>query len=291
MNQSKSLKELLFKDELIVAPGAYDCISAKLIEQAGFLVVYMTGGGTAASRLGVPDYGLITMTEMVENAANIADAVQIPVIADADTGFGNELNVIRTVHKYEKSGVAAIHIEDQIFPKKCGHLGNKEIVNRDEFLSKIRAAVNERQNKEFVIIARTDSRAVVNLDEAVERMNAALELGADIAMIEAPETIEEIREIPSRVKGPCLLGMVLGGKTPTINPPDVQKFGYKIMLVPNLLIIAMAVTCDMVLKNLKEKNELPVAQGNLSIKESFRRMGSDKWEQLQLTYAPHQNKV
>src|SRR5919108_5234753 len=187
MTQAARFRELLRRDGLIVAPGAYDCITAKLIEQAGFDAVYMTGAGTAAS-LGYPDFGLVTMSEMVANAGRIASAVDIPVIADADTGYGNELNVFRTVREFERNGVAGIHIEDQEFPKKCGHLEGKQIVPREDYLAKIRGAVGARGDRDFMIIARTDSRAVAGLGEAVARANAALVAGADMAFVEAPQT-------------------------------------------------------------------------------------------------------
>src|SRR3954452_20632578 len=173
MSQARRLRELLARDGMIVAPGAYDCITAKLIQQAGFDAVYMTGAGTAAT-LGYPDYGLVTLTEMVDNAGRIASAVApLPVIADADTGYGNELNATRTVREYEARGVAGIHIEDQVFPKKCGHLDNKEVIARDDYIAKIRAAAEARRTKDFLVIARTDARAVIGFEEAVRRMNEA----------------------------------------------------------------------------------------------------------------------
>src|SRR5947199_568933 len=202
MTRAAKLRQLL-KQDMIVAPGAYDCISARTIEQAGFSAVYMTGAGTAAT-LGYPDYGLLSMSEMAENAGRLAAAVGVPVIADADTGYGNELNVTRTVREYERAGVAAIHLEDQEFPKRCGHLDDKRIVERGAFLAKIRAAVAARRDPDFMIIARTDARAVVGFDEAVSRANESLSAGADMAFVEAPQTVEEIAAIPERVNGPCL---------------------------------------------------------------------------------------
>src|SRR5260370_12962725 len=173
MIQAARMRELLRRDGMVVAPGAYDCITARLVERAGFGCVYMTGAGTAA-RLGFPDLGLVTMSEMVANAGRIAAAVSLPVIAGADTGYGNELNVVRTVREYESAGVAGIHIEDQGFPKKCGHLENKEIVPREDWLAKIRAAESARRSPDFLVIARTDSRAVAGFDEAILRANAPL---------------------------------------------------------------------------------------------------------------------
>ena len=172
MTWAARFRDLMHQDSMVVAPGAYDCITAKLIEQAGFAAVYMTGAGTAAS-LGYPDFGLVTMSEMVANARRIAAAVELPVIADADTGYGNELNVFRTVREFERSGIAGIHIEDQQFPKKCGHLDDKQIIPREDYLAKIRAAVAARRDPSFMIIARTDSRAVAGFEEAIIRANAA----------------------------------------------------------------------------------------------------------------------
>ena len=191
MSQAGRFRELLQRDGMVVAPGAYDCITAKLIAQAGFDAVYMTGAGTAAT-LGYPDFGLVTMSEMVANAGRIAAAVDLPVIADADTGYGNELNVIRTVREYERAGVAGIHIEDQGFPKKCGHLDDKQIIPREDWLAKIRAAAASRHDRDFLIIARTDARAVAGFDEAVARANAALAAGAEMAFVEAPQTLEDV---------------------------------------------------------------------------------------------------
>src|SRR4029077_1790769 len=209
---------------MVVAPGAYDCITARLIERAGFDVVYMTGAGTAAT-LGYPDFGLVTMSEMVGNAARIAAAVGLPVIADADTGYGNELNVVRTVREYEVARVAGIHIEDQGFPKKCGHLDDKEIVPCEDWLAKIRAAASARRDPDFLVIARTDARAVLGFDEAVARGNAALGAGADMVFLEAPQTMEEVAAVPRLVEGPCLLNVVKGGKTPDLDLREPEASG------------------------------------------------------------------
>ena len=216
-----SLREQLAAPGMVIAPGAYDGIGARLIEQAGFSAVYMTGAGTSAAR-GYPDFGLLDMGEMVANAAAMAHAINVPLIADADTGYGNELNVTRTVREYELRGVAAIHIEDQVAPKRCGHLDGKEVVSRDEFVSKIRAAVDARQTKEFLIIARTDSRAMMSMDEAIWRGNAALEAGADMVFVEATQTLEEVAAVPKNVRGPCLLNVVPGGRTPIFDLREAE---------------------------------------------------------------------
>jgi 2-methylisocitrate lyase-like PEP mutase family enzyme len=275
------LRALLKQDGMIVAPGAYDCISARVIAQAGFPAVYMTGAGTAAM-LGYPDFGLVTMSEMAENAGRLAAAVTVPVIADADTGYGNELNVTRTVREYEKRGVAGLHIEDQGFPKKCGHLDDKTVIPLDEYIAKVRAAVAARSNPDFFLIARTDSRAVIGFEEAVRRMNAALAAGADMAFLEAPQTPEEVAAVPRLVKGPCLLNVVSGGKTPVLDLDHAQKLGFKLAILPGLLFQTAVPAFDAVLAEVKATHRHPDMK--VSIKEKFRRMGSDEWDALRTRF-------
>jgi 2-methylisocitrate lyase-like PEP mutase family enzyme len=243
VTQASRFRDLLRQPGMIVAPGAYDGLTAMLVAQAGFSAVYMTGAGTSVAH-GYPDFGLLTATEMVANAARMARAVDIPLIADADTGYGNELNVVRTVRDYEQAGVAGIHIEDQVSPKRCGHLDDKEIVPREDWLAKICAAVSARRDPDFLVIARTDSRAVVDFDEAIGRANAAIEAGADMAFVEAPRSIEEIAAIPKRVHGPCLLNVVWGGKTPAMDLRDAEALGYKLAILPGLLFKAAIGACD-----------------------------------------------
>src|SRR5215216_6715244 len=256
MNRGRQFRDVLQRDGLVIAPGAYDCITARCIAQAGFDAVYMTGAGTAAT-LGYPDYGLVTMSEMADNAGRIAAAVDVPVIADADTGYGNELNATRTVREYEQRGIAGLHIEDQGFPKKCGHLDNKTIVPRDEYLAKIRAAVAARRDPDFFIIARTDSRAVLGFDEAVARANAALAAGADMAFVEAPQTLEEVAAVPRLVQGPCLLNVVRGGKTPDLDLGEAERMGYKLAIVPGLLIKNVVGICEQMLSELAATRRHP----------------------------------
>ncbi len=277
MSRASKLRAMLKQDGMIVAPGAYDCITARTIAQAGFSAVYMTGAGTAAT-LGYPDYGLVTMSEMADNAGRIAAAVDVPVIADADTGYGNELNATRTVREYERRGVAGLHIEDQGFPKKCGHLDNKVIVPLDEYLAKVRAAVAARQNPDFLIIARTDSRAVLGLEEAIRRANAALAAGADMAFVEAPQTVEEVATVPKLVKGPCLFNNVWRGKSPDIAFDDAQRMGYKVTIVPGMLFKAVIGVCDATLKELKAQGRHPVLDTNMTVRDAFRRVGADEWD-------------
>ncbi|MGC2203278.1 MAG: isocitrate lyase/PEP mutase family protein [Stellaceae bacterium] len=283
MTQASRFRELLRRDGMIVAPGAYDCITAKLIEQAGFAAVYMTGAGTAAS-LGYPDFGLVTMSEMTANAARIAGAVDAPVIADADTGYGNELNVFRTVREFERSGVAGIHIEDQEFPKKCGHLEGKQVIPREDYAAKIRAAVAARRDKDFLIIARTDSRAVAGLEEAIARANEALAAGADMAFVEAPQTRDEVAAVPRLVQGPCLLNVVHGGKTPDLDLREAETMGYKLAIVPGLLIKSVVGICDQMLAELKAGHRHPRPVKELTVPEMFRRFGADEWDALRTRF-------
>jgi 2-methylisocitrate lyase-like PEP mutase family enzyme len=284
MSRGRQFRELLRRGGMTVAPGAYDCITARSIAQAGFNAVYMTGAGTAAT-LGYPDYGLVTMSEMADNAGRIAAAVDVPVIADADTGYGNELNATRTVREYERRGVAGLHIEDQGFPKKCGHLDNKVIVPLDEYLAKIRAAVAARHDPDFVIIARTDSRAALGLDEAVRRANAALAAGADMAFVEAPQTLEEVAAVPRLVNGPCLLNVVWRGKTPEVALGDAERMGYRLAIVPGLLFKAVMGVCDAMLAELQRSGRHPVPVHSMTVREAFRRVGADEWDAVSARFA------
>jgi len=285
MTKANQLRELLRGDGLTTAPGAYDCITARMIEQAGFSAVYMTGAGTAAM-LGYPDYGLVTMSEMVDNAGRIAAAVSVPVIADADTGYGNELNVVRAVREYEQRGVAGIHIEDQGFPKKCGHLENKVVIHPDDYVAKIRAAVSAKHDRDFLIIARTDARAVIGFEEAIRRANAALDAGADMAFVEAPESTEEVAAVPRLVHGPCLLNMVWRGKTPDIALDEARAMGYKLAILPVLLFNAVVGVCDQVLGELQEKRRHPMPVADVAPKEFFRRMGAAEWDRISADRLP-----
>ena len=283
MSGASGLRALLRGEAMVIAPGAYDGLTAKLVAQAGFPAVYMTGAGTSVSH-GYPDFGLLTMSEMVENAARIVRSVDVPVIADADTGYGNELNVFRTVQEYERRGVAAIHIEDQVSPKKCGHLDDKEIVPRDDYIAKIRAAVAARRDGDFMIIARTDARAVAGLEEALARANASLAAGADMAFVEAPQTMEELAAVPKRVAGPCLLNVVRGGKTPEIDLRQAQEMGYRLAIVPGLLLKAVIGACDEMLAELKATHVHPVPRSDMTVREAFNRVGAEEWDALRTRF-------
>src|SRR5208283_3009249 len=230
--QAKKLRQLISQPGLIVAPGAYDAWSARLIEKAGFPVVYMTGYGVSASAIGQPDIGLLTMTEMVNVARNMVNAINIPLIADGDTGYGGILNVIRTVREYEQAGIAAIQMEDQVYPKRCGHMEGKQLVPVEEMITKLRAAVHARQSPDFIIIARTDARAVTGLQDAIARANAYAEVGADVIFLEAPESVEEMKVIAASIDRPLLANMVESGKTPFLDSNALLEIGYKIIIYP-----------------------------------------------------------
>lgn len=238
------LRKLLSRNEILVAPGAHDPLVAKIIEKEGFEAVYMTGYGTSASILGQPDVGLLTQTEMAYRAANIVEAVNIPVIADADTGYGNAINVQRTVRLYEKAGVACIQLEDQVAPKKCGHMLGREIISQEEMVGKIKAACDARVDEDLMIMARTDARTNYGIDAAIERGRAYEEAGADIIFIESPESVEEMKKITSSFRVPVLANMLEHGRTPLLSAKELETLGYDLVIfcVASTYVIAKAVT-------------------------------------------------
>jgi carboxyvinyl-carboxyphosphonate phosphorylmutase len=235
------LRKLLASGETILAPGAFDALSARLVEEAGFPAVYMTGFGTSAALLGRPDVGLLTMTEMADNAARIAACVDIPLIADADTGYGNPINVIRTVGAYEAAGAAGIHIEDQVAPKKCGHMDGKLVIPAAEMAQKVRAAVEARTDPDFVIIARTDARAVEGLDSALDRARQYRDAGADVLFVEAVTSEDEAAAVTRALPGvPLLFNWAEGGKTPPVSLERLRELGYRIVIFPISTLLASA---------------------------------------------------
>ena len=254
MRPTTRLRELLAGPEPIVAPGAYDALSARLIAQAGFLAVYMTGFGTAASVLGQPDVGLLTMSEMVSRAVALAAVVgDVPLIANADTGYGNPINVRRTIREYERAGVAALHIEDQVWPKKCGHMEGKQVIPMQEMVQKIHAAVEARQDPDFVIIARTDANAVNGFEDALLRGKAYREAGADVLFIEAPRSLAELRTIAQTFPDvPLLCNWAESGKTPPLSLPDIRALGFKLIIFPVSLLFAATSTMLKLLEVLKQ---------------------------------------
>jgi len=226
------LRDLLKNPEILIAPGAHNAFTARIIEQAGFQAVYLTGSGASMDLLGMPDLGFLTMTEMVAHARNIVQATRLPVVADADTGYGNALNVMRTISEYEKAGVAGVHIEDQVAPKRCGHFAGKEVISREEMAGKIEAALDARKDPDFLIIARTDARAVLGVQEAVERGKAYREAGADMIFVDAPESEEELRVIARSIPGPLMANLSEGGKTPLLSARELQEMGYRLVIYP-----------------------------------------------------------
>ena len=235
----RGLRERFEAGEMVLAPGCYDALGARLIEEAGFPAAYMTGFGSAASRLGRPDIGLMSLTEMVDNAHRIAEAVDIPVIADADTGYGNPINVIRTVREYEAAGVSAIHLEDQVTPKRCGHMEGKVVVPAGEMAAKVAAAVAARRSPDFLIIARTDARAVEGLDEALSRAAAYREAGADVLFVEAPQSEAEIEAVARAFPDvPLLFNYAEGGKTPPVSHAFLRDLGFKLVIFPLTILLA-----------------------------------------------------
>ena len=234
MRKTHELRRLLEAPEFLVVPGAYDGVSAKLVEKSGFQAAYMTGYGVSASALGLPDVGYATLTEMVDRARAIASSVSIPLIADADTGFGNAMNVRRTVNAYETAGVAGIQIEDQVSPKRCGHMMGRQVIAAEDMVQKIKAAVDARTDPAFVIVARTDARTSLGLGEAIRRAAAYRDAGADVLFVESPESEDEMLEICTGLKGtPLLSNQVEGGRTPLLTSSELAKLGYKMAIFPS----------------------------------------------------------
>ncbi|HEY2059488.1 MAG TPA: isocitrate lyase/PEP mutase family protein [Amycolatopsis sp.] len=236
-NARAALRQQLATRELVVAPGVFDGISAHLVARLGFRAGYLTGAGIAASGFGLPDIGLVTQTEMAERARMITRVLgDVPLIADADTGYGAELNVVRTVREYEAAGVAAIQLEDQAFPKKCGHLPDKELIDPSAFASRLTAALDARTDPDLVVIARTDARGPLGLDAAIDRANTYARAGADVIFVEAPQSVGEIERIAAEVPAPLLINLVLGGLTPIESAERLQKLGYAIAIHPSLAL-------------------------------------------------------
>lgn len=236
MSAINKLRQLLKDDDLIIAPGAYDALTARLVVDAGFAVVYATGAGISNSQLGLADVGLLTMTEMLEQTRRIVGAVDAPVIADIDTGYGNALNLYRTVQEFVRAGVAAVQIEDQVIPKKCGHFAGKQLISFDESVLKLKAAVEARGDSNLVIIARTDAIAVDGFAEAMRRARAYHEIGADALFVEAPRSRDELMEIGRNLPGVKIVNIVEGGHTPIVAAKDLRSMGFKLAIYANLAL-------------------------------------------------------
>jgi len=263
MRASTKLRKLIEGDGIVVAPGCYDGLSARLIEAAGFPAVYVTGGGMARST-GIPDMGLISMSEIAQRLAQIVDAIGIPAIADMDTGYGNALNARQAIKAFERAGVAGFHIEDQTFPKRCGHYDDKSIVPTKELCQKIRAIKDASEDADTVLIARTDAIAVEGFDAAIDRMNAYMEAGADVAFVEAPTTEAEIEEVAKRIPGPKLINMFLGAKTPLMSTQRLDEIGYKVVIIPSDTQRAAIKAMQKVLETIKRDGDCSAMAGEMA---------------------------
>ncbi len=270
MRNSTRLREYIDGDETLVVPGVFDGLSARLVERAGFPVVYASGGAIARST-GIPDMGLLGMPEILARLEQIVDAVSVPVIADCDTGYGNALNARRAIRAFERAGVAGLHLEDQTFPKRCGHLDDKTVVPTEEFAQKIRAARDASTDDDLVIIARTDALAVEGLEPAIERIHAYMEAGADVAFVEAPESEEQIREIAERLPYPKLINMFHGGKTPMVPLDTLSELGYRLVIMPSDLQRAAIKAMEEVAQVIRrDGNSAAMAEGMISFEDRER---------------------
>ncbi len=247
----KNLRNMLKSKKPLVIPGVYDALGAKIAQKVGFEAMFQTGYGTSATLFGMPDYGFIGATETIDNARRICRAVSIPVIVDSDTGYGNALSVWKLVKELESSGAAGIFLEDQIWPKRCGHMQGKEIVSQEEYTEKLSAALDARESKDFIIVARTDARAVKGLDEAIERGKQNKKTGADAIFVEAPRTLEEMKKIGKEINAPLVANMIEGGATPLSSSETLNKLGFKIILYPLSVLYANTFATMNILKELK----------------------------------------
>ena len=274
MRATTQFRQMLSDPGIITAPGAYDCLTAAIIEKTGFPAVYMTGAGTSVARIGYPDLALATATEMMSNAAAIAATVGVPVIADADTGYGGTMNVRRTIREYERTGVAAVHIEDQQFPKRCGHLDDKRVVPIDEMVQKIRAAAEARTDDDFTLIVRTDALAVTGWDDTMRRCDAFTEAGADALFVEAIRSPEEAADVVARTSVPLLYNFVESGKSPLLTVSELESLGFKIVIFPGSAFMAVAHTVARVMADLKAFGTTEHLIGEMSsLTDAFELMG------------------
>jgi len=284
MTPRQELRRLIDQRGYTMVPGAYDTLTARLVEAAGFAAVYLTGGGYSRAS-GYPDLGLLSLTENAMFIGRTVEAVGIPVIADADTGYGNAINVIRTVREYEKTGVAGFHIEDQVSPKKCGHYEGKEVISRAEMVGKIKAAVDTRRDPDLVIIARSDARAIEGLAAAVDRVNAYLEAGADVGFVEAPQTVEELRIVGREVRGPALVNVFEGGKTPMLGAKELEDMGFRLGIYPSQTHRAAIRAAQHVLAAMKRDGDTRAIETELAtFQEREDAVGTADWRALEDKY-------
>jgi 2,3-dimethylmalate lyase len=284
MNPRKQLRALLAKPGYTIVPGAYDTLTARLVQLAGFDAVYLTGGGYSRAN-GYPDVGLLTLTEIVQWISRTVEAVEIPVIADMDAGYGNALNVIRSVREYEKTGVAAFHLEDQVSPKKCGHYEGKLIVSKAEMVGKIKAAVDARRDADMVIIARSDARAGEGLQSAIDRVNAYLEAGADVGFVEAPQSAEELAAAARQLIKPALANIFEGGKTPPLPAKELEAMGYRIGIYPSQTHRAAIAASKKVLAVLKRDGDTAAIEAELAtFNDREEAVNARRWRELETQY-------
>ena len=284
MTPRQGLRRLIGGAGYTMVPGAYDPLTARLVEAAGFPAVYLTGGGFSRAS-GYPDLGLLTLNENAHFIGLTVEAVGIPVIADADTGYGNAINVIRTVREYEKTGVAGFHIEDQVSPKKCGHYEGKEVIGRAEMVGKIKAAVDTRRDADLVIIARSDARAVEGLEAAIDRVNAYLEAGADVGFVEAPQTVEELRIVGKSVRGPALVNVFEGGKTPMLGATALEEMGFRLGIYPSQTHRAAIRAAQRVLAAMQRDGDTNAVEADLAtFQDREDAVGTAAWRKLEEKY-------
>jgi len=284
--RAAALRARLAEPGILVVPGAADAITARLIEAAGFEAVYATGAGVANATLGVPDIGLTTLSEALAQVQHIADRVAIPVIADADTGFGGPHNVVRTVRAFERAGVAAIQLEDQVSPKRCGHFEGKEVVAVEEMCSKLAAAVYARGDPSLVLIARTDARAIEGFSSAVERCRAYVTAGADVIFFEAPQTLDELRQLPRLIAAPLVANMVEGGKTPLLDAAELEALGFRLVLFANTALRVALKAVQDALRTLRGTGSTrPLLDRMLAWDERQRLVGLPEFEALDRRFA------
>jgi 2-methylisocitrate lyase-like PEP mutase family enzyme len=290
MTPRQTLKQLLKRNKLLVAPGCFDGLSARLVQEAGFEAAYLSGGAVARS-MGIPDIGLVTMSESIERAVQVVSAINIPIIADADTGYGNAVNLVRSVREFERAGVSAIHIEDQITPKRCGHLDGKEVISLEEMELKLKAALAARTDPDFPIIARTDARGVNGFEDAVKRANAFAKLGVDAVFFEAPQSEAELAEIPKRVPSvPLLVNVFKGGKTPMLPMNRLEQMGFRIAIYPSETQRAAIHAMRTALATLKRDGTTESIDASLTtFKDRDKVVGLDDWNKIEREFMAVEN--
>ncbi|WP_367066611.1 isocitrate lyase/PEP mutase family protein [Oryzisolibacter sp. LB2S] len=285
MSTRKQLKQLVEARRGMLVPGAFNALSAKVVEDLGFEAIYVTGAGVTNMWFGMPDQGFMGLHEIAEHTARIRDAVQLPLIVDADTGFGNALNVVHTVRTLERAGADCIQLEDQVAPKRCGHFSGKEVISTEEAVSKIKAAVDARRDSDFLIMARTDAAATHGFEAAVERAQKFAEAGADILFVEAVTKPEEVRQLPQRLAKPQIMNMVIGGKTPIFNAEQLGELGYGIVLYANAALQGAVMGMQKALTQLRDAREVQESSGLVTpFAERQRLVGKSEWDALEQRY-------